>query len=498
MYLTVGSISSGGHFACKLWGPNHSGSCGHTEGGDCCCWYDLGVRQNGDIQQQTERPHPNNHTFNKGKVLQNIGRGLGGQTTGLKWLVYPLIPGGSADNGGIKIKMWVDTSGLSNGRPQNQWRLAMDLVDNGDILGDYDNPNFEHDLEVRNSDSSGQSTYAGGLHWRKIIAGNTDQSNTGSGTGGGTTPPTQPPPPTGSMFRIVSWGDNDTTQDAEDVLNEIMSEQLVEAYLFAGDGPYSNSATNWINMMTSYFNTATLKAKLMLAQGNHEHPESASQQAEDQIETWMPELRNADDNLDWLVAKRFRNVYVISMNSQDPQAATVGGDQYNWTQARINEAVALRTAGTIDWIICMIHKSWFNLLGSNPAYVTVRHAYATMFRNAQVDLMFHGHNHSYMIWKPIVDPAGGANDENTASTAVFTMSGSNYNFAVDHGIMYIVNGNGGHELNTWGENAADFPNVLYATDQHFGYTVLEIDGKTMNVIAKNASGNLLHTARIIR
>jgi predicted phosphodiesterase len=496
MYLTVGSISSGGHFACKMWGPNHSGSCGHTEGGDCCCWYDLGVRANGDVQQEIERPHPSNDSFNKGKVMQNIGRGIGGQTTGLKWLIYPLTPGGSADNGGIKIKMWVDTDPFVGGKPQNKWRLCMDLVDTGDILGDYPNPDFEHDLEVRNSDSSGQSTYAGGLHWRKIIAGNTDQSGTGSGTGGGTTPPTQPPPSSGTSFKIISWGDNDTTQDAEEVLDMIMTESNVSQYLFAGDGPYSNSGTSWVNMMSSHFNTTLLKSKLMLAQGNHEHPESASQQAENDIEAWMPGLSNATEGLEWLQSKIVGNVFIIVMNSQDSNIDQVGGAQMNWVQARLNEAVAARTAGTIKWIVMMVHKNWFSITNFSPDAFDTRFAYQTMLNNAQVDIMFSGHTHTYQLWKPIV--TRGSSDETDQGTLLSgTLSGSNWNFALTHGVMHIINGNGGHEINSFGSNPMP-STILYANDDEFGYTVLEVDGSTLRVIAKSVGGNVRHTVTLIR
>jgi hypothetical protein len=317
----------------------------------------------------------------------------------------------------------------------------------------------------------------------------------GSPTGGTSTTP--PPTTTTGAYKILSWGDNDTTQNAEDVLNMMMTETNVEQYLFAGDGPYSTDASNWISMMSSYFNTSTLKGKLMLAQGNHEHPESASQTAENQIEAWFPGLHNAtNEGLEWLQAKQVRNCYIIVMNSQDPNIATVGGSQYNWVQARLNDAVALRTAGTIDWIIMMVHKSWHNLLGSNPAYVTARQAYKTMIDTAQIDFMFHGHNHSYCIWRPIVSIPG--NNENTAATATFTMSGSNYNFALNHGAFYIINGNGGHEINQWGENPADFPNVLYANDNEFGYTVLEIDGKRATIIAKSVGGNVRYTVTAVR
>jgi hypothetical protein len=78
------------------------------------------------------------------------------------------------------------------------------------------------------------------------------------------------------------------------------------------------------------------------------------------------------------------------------------------------------------------------------------------------------------------------------------MSGSNYNFALDHGAFYVINGNGGHEINSWGENPADFPNVLYANDDEFGYTVLDIDGNTATLTAKSVGGNVRYTVTAVR
>ena len=84
----------------------------------------------------------------------------------------------------------------------------------------------------------------------------------------------------------------------------------------------------------------------MLTQGNHEHPESESQQAEDDIEAWFPGLHNANDSLDWLQSKKVGNAYVIVMNSQDDNLTDVGGDQYNYVQTQLTIAKNMRTART--------------------------------------------------------------------------------------------------------------------------------------------------------
>jgi predicted phosphodiesterase len=493
-------VSSSGHWALKHWGPNHSGDCGFTEGGDCCCWYDTGIRSNGDVQLETERPHPSNHDFSlpsSQKFINNIGKGMNGNSIGQKWLVHPVNPGGTADSGGIHLMLWVDTDPIgTDGKPRNNWRLVYNFIDTGQVLGDYESPD-EHDIESRNSDTNNRTVFGGGLHWRKIQANDTLQWGV---TPPATPPPTNPPPATGSAFKLVSWGDNDVTQDAEDVMNMIMTESGVEQYLFAGDGPYSSSGTAWVNQMSSFFNTSFLKSKLMLAQGNHEHPESESQQAENDIEAWMPGLHNATEGLEWLQSKVVRNVYIIVMNSQDLSGIdTVGGTQYNWVQGKLNEAVAMRTAGTIDWIVTMIHKNWFSLTTFGVDAAETRRVYQTMFTDAQVDFMFSGHTHTYQLFKPITVRAS-ASDETLMGTQLLgTLSGSNWNFAASHGVMHIVNGNGGHEINSFGsDDPAANSNVLYANDTEFGYTVLEIDGKTARVIAKSRGGNVRHTVTIVR
>jgi predicted phosphodiesterase len=499
IYGTFNDVASGGHFALKHWGPNHSGDCGHTEGGDCCCWYDTGIRANGDVQTQIERPHPSNDNWDCPQcTMNNVGKGMDGNTIGLKWLVYPISGvGGTPENGGIKLKMWVDTDGLLSGKPQNKWRLVYDVNDTGQILGDYDGGSIdEHDIESRVSDTSDANFYAGGLHWRKIQANDQDGSVGGGGGGGGGGNPPPPPTTPPGLVRLISWGDNDTTQDAEDVLNAIFNEQEVDQYLFAGDGPYSTSSTEWINMMSSYFNTSVLKSKLMLAQGNHEHPESESQQSEDQIEAWFPGLHNATEGLEWLQAKIVGNVYIIVMNSQDSNIDSVGGAQYNWVQARLNEAKAARTAGTIKWIVTMVHKNWFSITNFSPDAFDTRYAYQAMFNDAQVDFMFSGHTHTYQLWKPIV--TRGTSDETDQGTqTVGTLSGTDWNFALNHGVMHCINGNGGHEINSFGSNPMP-STILYANDDEFGYTVLDIDGSTATLTAKSVGGNVRHVVRCIR
>jgi calcineurin-like phosphoesterase family protein/SMP-30/gluconolaconase/LRE-like protein/NHL repeat-containing protein len=182
LYGTFMGVGSDGHCALKHWGGNHSGDCQYSESGSCCCWYDTGIRSNGAIQLQIERPHPNNDDFNASTTMNNIGIGMNGNTIGLKWIIYPIQQGGDVDRGGVKLKMYVDTAPFVNGKPQGQWRQVYDITDTGQILGDYPAPS-EQEIEVRNSDTDDTTMYGGGIHWRRLSR--TDINNGGTTGGGG-------------------------------------------------------------------------------------------------------------------------------------------------------------------------------------------------------------------------------------------------------------------------------------------------------------------------
>jgi hypothetical protein len=202
------------HFALKHWGGNHSGDCQYSEGGSCCCWYDTGIRENGAVQLQIERPHPSNDDFSATTFMSNIGVGMSNNTIGLKWIIYPIQEGGDVDRGGVKLKMYVDTSGFSASKPQNQWRLVYDITDTGQILGDYPAPE-EQEIEVRNSDTNDTVMYGGGIHWRRLSR--ADINAGGTSGGGGTTPPPSSPaqPPT----NVTYYYDSTTTQNTPQTID---------------------------------------------------------------------------------------------------------------------------------------------------------------------------------------------------------------------------------------------------------------------------------------
>ena len=238
--VTGGSGSSSGHTACKLGGPNHSGDCGggYSEGGTCCCWYDIGIRANGDLQFQTERPHPSNHDFDPGgmALLDTVGHPMEGHSTGIKLVLYPHITGGTAENGGIHIKFWINSDALTSGVPNNNWRMAADIFDTGQILGDgYDWPDYQ-EIEVRNSDTDESGFFHDSVYLRAMTDADLQAARSGSPGGGGTPPPVVTPPgPTPTALGAVvnttypiPEGDYNET-DAEGVIKDTLNRQLLPA-----------------------------------------------------------------------------------------------------------------------------------------------------------------------------------------------------------------------------------------------------------------------------
>ncbi|HKQ21705.1 MAG TPA: hypothetical protein VJS91_06675 [Nitrososphaeraceae archaeon] len=143
-------------------------------------WYDTGLRKNGNVQLEWER-HPESGAVNRPFDLSpdklfitNIGKGLEGNWIGLKWSCIKVNrqANGSPSNGGVRVRMWVDTDPLgTDGRPKNNWKLCYDFIDGLDtsvIEPQSYCAQDEQDCEVRRSDTKRHEVYGGGLHERGL------------------------------------------------------------------------------------------------------------------------------------------------------------------------------------------------------------------------------------------------------------------------------------------------------------------------------------------
>ena len=295
-----------------------------------------------------------------------------------------------------------------------------------------------------------------------------------------------------TSFKIEAFADTDVGNNPESVLDAIFREKDVEAWIFGGDGPYASRGTSWVNMMKKYF-TPDIVEDLIISQGNHEHPESETQQAEVDIEAWRPELNQSPEGMDWLSAKQINNVYIISMNSQDEDIA-IKGVQYNWVLGELQKAKALRDSGQIDWIFAVVHKPWFTLKTSHSAYTAARNNFTDIFKEYGVDVVIHGHNHNTQIWEPMIADKNQSGNGDGISLFTKTPDGA-YDFSKEHGWLTVITGHGGHEHN--GISNSD-PKVLFFNDEDFGFTEFVISGKEIVVNAKDTQNKVMFTCKLVR
>jgi hypothetical protein len=116
-----------------------------------------------------------------------------GHSTGLKIIAYPHKTGGTAEDGGIHIKFYINSDALTSGVPNNNWRLAADIFDTGQILGDgYEWPDYQ-ELEVRNSDTDNSGFFHNSVYFRFLTDADLQALRSGNPGGGGSPPPVTPP-----------------------------------------------------------------------------------------------------------------------------------------------------------------------------------------------------------------------------------------------------------------------------------------------------------------
>ena len=300
------------------------------------------------------------------------------------------------------------------------------------------------------------------------------------------------PDPTGKV-KLIAFGDNDSTPDAEKVLTAIMREPNVNQYMHIGDGPYNKSGVKWVTMMKKYFDDVKVKL-LMISRGNHDTKSSESIQTQRDIESWLTHLKRPDDL--WLESKKVGNVYVISMDSEDLDIE-FKRTQYTYVTQQLDIARNLKNTGQIDWIVVLVHKPWFTLKSTASPYTAVRQIYSMMFKEYGVDFVIHGHNHNTQFWYPMIaiptEPGNGIGQQ------LFTKATSGaFDFSKEHGALYIVTGISGHEFNAINDNGDGVKNTMWYSDDVFSFTDIEFEGKKAHVMQKDTSNKILYEYNVVK
>jgi predicted phosphodiesterase len=275
-------------------------------------------------------------------------------------------------------------------------------------------------------------------------------------------------------FLITAVGDTKCGADARMTLQNIVGEEP-HLNMFLGDSAYEHDATCFIDIFKTF---GGLKEKTIFTRGNHDDKEDESDTVKVQLEEYF-------DITDWTTTKQVGNVYVLCMNSQDPDWDLKSKDQHNWVKTKLEEASRLRDKEhKIDWTIVLFHKPLYTMKGGHIPERKARDIYQPLFDRHQVDFVLHGHSHTMQRTRPI--KYGGLDQ-----VPIITPSG--LDFSQEHGQIYIVSGAGGRRIDKFDEPKNIWTSFVYPDndDKRFGYHLLRFKGKEANVLAKLNDGNVL-------
>jgi predicted phosphodiesterase len=262
---------------------------------------------------------------------------------------------------------------------------------------------------------------------------------------------------------ITAVGDTTCSDDANRTFQNIAAEKP-HINLFLGDSSYQLDATCFINIFKSING---LKEKTIFTRGNHDDKENESDTVKEQLEEYF-------GITEWTVTKQIGNVYIICMNSQDPDFDLKNKEQYNWLKSKLEESAKLRdTENKIDWIFVMMHKPLYTLKGGHRPERKARDIYQPLFDQYQVDFVLHGHSHNMQRTLPV--KYGGLDQEPIITPGL--------DFSRDHGQVYIVSGAGGRMLYQFREGKNRW--TPFAYDKEYGYHLFVVKGKRADIYAKS-------------
>jgi calcineurin-like phosphoesterase family protein len=273
---------------------------------------------------------------------------------------------------------------------------------------------------------------------------------------------------------ITAVGDTTCSEDAKNTFKNIANLKP-SLNLFLGDSSYDKESAKCFTEIISQNN---LKEITMISLGNHDDREEHAKKVKKEL------IKYFGVSSDVLLTKIIGNVYIISMNSQDPDWDLKDKNQFKWVVEKLEDAKKLRDEEKkIDWIFILIHKPLYTMKASDTPERNGRRLYQPLFDKYQVDFVLHGHNHDQQRTKPI--SYGGLDSEPViTSNAIDKYDSSNI-----HGQIYIVSGAGGREFHEFEEEKNKW--TVLAQDTDFGYHTFTVEGKNVVVKAQSNAGKVL-------
>jgi predicted phosphodiesterase len=284
---------------------------------------------------------------------------------------------------------------------------------------------------------------------------------------------------------VAAVGDSKAEEEAKITFTNIKNENP-DTFVFLGDASYiDDNGKVWTDLIDS----VGLKEIMQIIRGNHEDIEENAEKAGEDMEEWMPSLKEPINGVTWLSSKQVKNAYFINMNGQDLNYQFTDKGQYAWVKGELDKAVKLRSEGKIDWIFVSFHQPIYSLKTIHTPEQNARDIYQPLFDAAQVDFVLHGHNHDMQLWAPM---------SYNGKQSFTKLSDGTFDFSKQHGQFYMINGAAGRGLTPFSQDPQSNNNVMFANDEDLGYSIFYIKGKELALQYKSNSGEILHEIKVTK
>ena len=284
---------------------------------------------------------------------------------------------------------------------------------------------------------------------------------------------------------VAAVGDSKAECEAKVTFTNIKNEKP-DTFVFLGDASYiDDNGKVWTDLIDS----VGLNQIIQVIKGNHEDQEEEAEKAGQDMEEWMPSLREPKNGVTWISSKQVKNAYFINMNGQDLDYQFSDKGQYAWVKEELDKAVKLRSESKIDWIFVSFHQPIYSLKTIHTPEQNARDIYQPLFDAAQVDFVLHGHNHDMQLWLPM----------SYNGQQLFTkLADGTFDFSKQHGQFYMINGAAGRGLTPFSQDPKANNNVMFASDKNIGYSIFYIKGKELRLQYKSNSGEILHQIKVVK
>jgi predicted phosphodiesterase len=276
--------------------------------------------------------------------------------------------------------------------------------------------------------------------------------------------------PSTTNFNFAAVGDWACNSNTTDTVKNIQNKDP-ELVLALGDLSYENTANCWLD------ETSSIKNKLEIAMGNHEHGE------EGDPTLLQVQYKNQFNLSNTYYSFDYHNVHFIAMDSMLPFA--IDSPQYSFVR---DDLISASQNPNIKWIIVYFHHPMYTSPSKHPSDILLRETYHPLFDQYGVDLVLQGHNHNYQRSYPITygGNSNGNNDDGSLYNPTIT-SMNTKTYSDTRGQVYVIAGTAGKSLYDL-KSKADFIAAQYKVFGFFNVDISSDGTKLIGTFYSNEDG----------